>query len=93
MAGRGMVLLESRDAAHAWLLVRGARRLVVDSRNVAARQENDRLQSANRREDGADRQGSSFDNAAGGVAVPVVGTGTDFTCTTASNKSCGAQAS
>jgi hypothetical protein len=32
-------------------------------------------------------------NAAGGVAVPVVGTGTDFTCTTASNKSCGAQAS
>ena len=32
-------------------------------------------------------------NAAGGVAVPVVGTGTDFTCTTAANKSCGAQSS
>jgi hypothetical protein len=32
-------------------------------------------------------------NAAGGVAVPVVGTGTDFTCTTASKKACGAQAS
>jgi hypothetical protein len=40
----------------------------ADSRKVAARQENDRLQSANRREDGADRQGSSFDNADGGVA-------------------------
>jgi hypothetical protein len=30
-------------------------------------------------------------NAAGGVAVPVVGMGTNFTCTTASNKPCGAQ--
>jgi murE/murF fusion protein len=35
MAG-GMALLESRDAAHAWLLLRGARRLVGDSRSVAA---------------------------------------------------------
>lgn len=40
----------------------------ADSRKVAARQENDRLQSANRREDGADRQGASFDNAEGGIA-------------------------
>lgn len=32
-------------------------------------------------------------NAAGGVAVPVVGMGTNFSCTTASNKSCGAQSS
>lgn len=30
-------------------------------------------------------------NAAGGVAVPVVGTGTNFTCTTAFNRSCGSQ--
>ena len=36
MAGRGLALLESRDAAHAWLLVRGARRLVGDSRSVTA---------------------------------------------------------
>ena len=34
MAGHGLTMLESRDAAHAWLLVRGARRLVGDSRRV-----------------------------------------------------------
>jgi murE/murF fusion protein len=34
MALAGPTLLESRDAAHAWLLVRGARRLVGDSREV-----------------------------------------------------------
>ena len=32
MAGAGMASLDSRDAAQAWLLVRGARRLVADSR-------------------------------------------------------------
>ena len=30
----GLVRLESRDAAHAWLLVRDVRRLVSDSRRV-----------------------------------------------------------
>ena len=34
MATGGLTVLESRDAAHAWLLVRGARRLVGDSRRV-----------------------------------------------------------
>jgi MurE/MurF fusion protein len=36
MTSHGMALLESREAAHAWLLVRGARRLVGDSRSVSA---------------------------------------------------------
>ena len=40
----------------------------ADSRKVAARQENDRLVSANRREDGADRQASSLETAGGGLA-------------------------
>jgi len=31
----GMARLDSRDAAHAWLVVRGARALVSDSRSVA----------------------------------------------------------
>ena len=30
----GMARLDSRDAAHAWLELRGARALVSDSRNV-----------------------------------------------------------
>jgi murE/murF fusion protein len=36
VAGPSLTLLDSRDAAHAWLLLRGARRLVGDSRRVAA---------------------------------------------------------
>ena len=36
MASGSLTLLESRDAAHAWLLLRGARQLVGDSRRVAA---------------------------------------------------------
>ena len=36
MAQPGPTMLDSREAAHAWLLLRGARRLVGDSRRVAA---------------------------------------------------------
>ena len=36
MAGSALTMLESNAAAHAWLLLRGARRLVGDSRHVTA---------------------------------------------------------